>query len=264
MNQLEKTLSGLKKKGQKFLVPFITAGDPSLAVTTQLIKTIEASGAAALELGLPFSDPLADGPTIQASYQRALKKGVNLDGIFKMLKKLKGQVSIPLILMGYYNLIYHYGLNRFARTAKACGVSGIIIPDLPPEEAGDWLKVAKKSDLCPIFLVSPVSSKARIKMVARISRGFIYYVSLTGTTGARAKLPPDIAGYIKAIKRLTKKPVCVGFGISKPAQVKALSRIADGVIVGSALVKLINHVIPAPAGIHKVGTFIKSLAKAAQ
>lgn len=271
MNILEKKLSRLKRAGQAALIPFITAGDPSLAVTADLIKVIQDSGAAALELGVPFSDPLADGPTIQASYQRAVDKKIDLDGIFRMLKKLKSktlkankQITIPLVLMAYYNLLFHYGLSRFAQKAAACGISGVIVPDLPPEEAADWLKAAKKYDLCPIFLVSPVTPKARIKQIVRLSRGFIYYVSLTGTTGARAKLPTDIAEHIKAIKRLTNKPVCVGFGISKPSQVKELSKVADGVIVGSALVKLVDNKRRSRNILRRsVGSFISKLASAA-
>ncbi len=219
------------------------------------------SGADIIELGIPFSDPLADGPIIQAASQRALRNGVNLKGIFSLMERLKG-IDIPLVLMGYFNPIFQYGLKDFARDCHRNGIDGVIIPDLPPEEAGLWIGEARRMNLDTIFLIAPTSPPERIRLVARCSRGFIYYVSVTGVTGAREKLPEELELAVKRIKGHSRKPVVVGFGISSPEQAKWVSRFADGVIVGSAIVKIIEENLNHPDLIARAGDFVSSFAKA--
>ena len=240
-NRIEEKFKKLKKAKKKAFVVYIMAGDPNIEATRKLVLGLDKIGVDIVELGVPFSDPLADGPTIQAASQRALKNKINLDNIFNLVKRIRKSSQIPLALMTYYNLVFKYGESGFLQKAKQSGVDGIIIPDLIPEEAGNIIGCAKKLKLSTIFFLAPTSSNKRIKLVSKLSSGFIYYVSLTGVTGARKKLSSDLSLKLKKIKRLTKKPVCVGFGISKVSQVKQASRISDGVIVGSAIVKNIQN-----------------------
>ncbi|MFA5840273.1 MAG: tryptophan synthase subunit alpha [Candidatus Margulisiibacteriota bacterium] len=219
------------------LITFITAGDPALAQTEKLIFVLEKAGADIIELGIPFSDPLADGPVIQASHLRALKKNVTLDQVFKLVAKVRKKSQIPLCFMLSYNLVLQYGTDKFYTDAEKHGVNGIIIPDLPPEELGDW---SRESGVANIFLVAPTSSDRRIKLVADSSSGFIYLISTTGITGKRTKLAQNMQETIGRIKSYTKLPVAVGFGITTPAQAAEVSQIADGVIVGSAIVNLVG------------------------
>ena len=242
-------------------MPFIVAGDPDLGTTEALALRMAECGADIIELGVPFSDPLADGPTIQAGSQRALKNGVNLKEIFRMAERLKG-ISTPLVLMTYFNPVFQHGLKSFAEDCLRHGIDGVIIPDLPPEEAGPWIKEAKSFKLDTIFLLAPTSSSERIKLASRSSRGFLYYVSVTGVTGTRGKLPDELETAIGEIRKFSQKPVSVGFGISTPDQVKEASCIADGVIVGSAIVKMIEENLKEPDLITKVGGFVASLAEA--
>jgi len=220
------------------------------------------SGVDLIELGIPFSDPLADGPTIQRASQRALSNGVNTGAILKMVRSVRKKINLPLVFMTYYNLVAHYGLGKFVKDSKASGVDGIIIPDLPPEEGQELSKVSKKEDFSVIFLAAPTSTKDRLKVISDKSTGFIYYVSLTGVTGARKKLPKDVISHVKSLKRITKKPICVGFGISEPKQAKRIANVADGVIVGSALIKIIEKNLKNKVLYKKVSNFAKSLKKA--
>lgn len=236
MNRIDQKFKELNKRKKKAFIAFITAGDPSLAVTEQLVLALEKAGADIVELGVPFSDPLADGPTIQASSQRALQKGVSLNKILNLVASIRRKSKIPIALMTYYNPVFHFGEREFINKAKQAGVDGIIVPDLPAEEAGGLIKLAKKSDIATIFFIAPTTTTKRIKQIVKKSTGFIYYVSLTGVTGARRELPKEIVSHVRLVKRLTRTPVCVGFGVSTPVQVKAISRFADGVIVGSAIV----------------------------
>lgn len=240
MNRIDALFKTLKKKRKKAFIVYITAGDPSLRATEKLIVELERSGADLVELGIPFSDPLADGPTIQKASQRALARGVNIKSILRMVRQARKKVKLPLVFMTYYNLVLHYGLGKFVKDSVASGADGIIIPDLPPEEANGLINATKKKDFATIFLAAPTSTKKRLKNIAAKSKGFIYYVSLTGVTGAREKLPQDIVKNVRSLKRITKKPVCVGFGVSTPTQAKKISRLADGVIVGSAVIKVIE------------------------
>ena len=236
MTRIERVFRRLKAEGEKALIPFITAGDPDLAVTKALALTLAAKGADLLELGIPFSDPLADGPTIQAASNRAVQGGVHLQDVLQLAGELRRETEIPLILMGYYNPILQYGLEKTALEAAARGVDGFIIPDLPSEEAGPWRAAAKKAGVAAIFLAAPTSGAARIRHLGRLTRGFLYYVSVTGITGARTELPADLAAALKEVRALVKCPLAVGFGISTPAQVAALAPYVDGVVVGSAIV----------------------------
>lgn len=259
-NRIDKKFVELKRKKKKAFIAFIMAGDPSLAVTGTLISELEKSDVDIVELGVPFSDPLADGPTIQRASERALRKRVNLDSVFNLVKAVRVHTEIPIVFLTYYNLILHYGLSRFIDSARYSGVDGVVIPDLPPEESLELRRIAAKSSVALIHLAAPTSSDKRLKNIAVSSTGFIYYVSLTGTTGARKKLPKEITSSLNRIHRITKKPVCVGFGISTPAQVKAISKSADGVIVGSAIIKVIEKNIGKKDLVKKVGRFVRGLS----
>jgi tryptophan synthase alpha chain len=212
-------------------------------------------------LGVPFSDPLADGPTIQSASQRALQNGVNLKDIFSLTERLKG-IDAPLVLMTYFNPVFRYGIREFAEGCQRSGVDGVIIPDLPPEEAGPWIQEARRTGLDTIFLIAPTSPPGRIRLVSRCTRGFIYYVSITGVTGTRQKLPEELELAVKGIKEQSKKRVAVGFGVSTPEQAKAISLFADGVIVGSAIVKIIEENLKNPELTDRVRDFVSSFAKA--
>ncbi len=262
VSRLSRVFSELKSVRRPALVPFLTAGDPDIETTGKLVLELEKRGADIIELGIPFSDPLADGPTIEASSRRALERGIQIKTILQLVKSLREKTQIPLVLMSYYNPIYQYGLEKFSRDAATAGVDGVIISDLPPEEAADWKKAASGVGLDTIFLVAPTSTEERIKTIIASSSGFIYYVSVTGTTGARRTLPSGLLSSLKRIKQKTKKPVAVGFGVSMPEQVRRLSQWADGIIVGSALVRVIEENIGKPTLISAAGDFIASMRKA--
>jgi len=259
MNRIAKKFQKLQRQGKKAFIAYIMAGDPSLAVTKKLILELENKGVDIIELGVPFSDPLADGPTIQKASERGLKSRTTLTSVFNLVRNARRETQMPIVLMLYYNLVFHYGLKRFVEMAVRSGIDGAIIPDLPPEESKELRDIAKKRKLSIIHLLAPTSSMERIKNIAAISTGFIYYVSLTGTTGARSKLPEGLSENLRKIKKITKKPVCAGFGISTRGQVKAVSKINDGVIVGSAIVKVIEKNIGKKDLVKKVGNFIRIL-----
>jgi tryptophan synthase alpha chain len=261
VSKIDRTFDALKNRGQSALIPFIMAGDPDLETTEVLVSKMVEAGADIVELGVPFSDPLADGPTIQSASQRALRNGTNLKEILYLTERLKG-ITVPLVLMTYFNPVFKYGLKEFAEDCQKSGVSGVIIPDLPPEEAGPWVEEARRARLDTIFLIAPTSSPERIKVVSRCSRGFIYYVSVTGVTGTRERLPEELELTVKGIKEQTRKRVAVGFGISTPEQAKGISHFADGVIIGSAIVKMIEENLTNPELPDRVGDFVTSLAKA--
>ena len=242
MSRLADTFTSLRKAGRKALVTFITAGDPHLDVTEALIPALAASGADVIELGVPFSDPMADGPTIQLSSERALGSGTTLSGILTMVKSVRRQTQVPIVLMGYFNPILAYGLERFAVDAAAAGVDGVLLVDLPPEEAGQFKVCADRQGLDIIFLLTPTSDAGRIETVARRARGFIYYVSVTGVTGVRSGVEESVFSNVAAIRERTSVPVVVGFGIASPEQAASVAASgADGVVVGSAIVKLFEQ-----------------------
>lgn len=240
MSRIGKRFRAIQKKQGKAFIPYIMAGDPSLARTRELVKILEDCGADIIELGVPFSDPLADGPTIQQAAQRALKQGVTLASVIDFVADLRKTTQIPLVIMTYYNLIFKYGDERFIRDATAAGIDGMIIPDLPPDEAGDIMGYAHSAGFDIIFLLAPTSTPQRIRKVARASGGFIYYVSITGITGNRLTLDPEVGRHIADIRQAGKKPVAIGFGVSTPEEAAAVAGYADGVIVGSAIVKRVN------------------------
>jgi len=262
MNRIDKKFKELKKENKTASVVYVTAGDPFLAVTKKIVFKLEDSGADIIELGVPFSDPLADGPTIQAASARALKNKTSLKGIISLVRELRKKTDIPLVFMMYYNSIFRFGVEKFVRAAKSSGVDGVIVPDLPPEEAGDLINISKKSGFATIFLLAPTSTKKRMQLISKHSTGFIYYVSSTGVTGVRKKLPVEIKGHIGQIKKITNKPVCIGFGISSPKQAKAMAELSDGVIVGSAVVKIIEKNLNKKDLVEKVGRFVKGLSNA--
>ena len=262
MNRIKKTFNRLKKSKKKAFIAYITAGYPSLSATEKIVLELERAGVDIIEIGVPFSDPMADGLTIQKSSERSLKSGTTLKKILKVVNNIRKRSGIPLVLMSYLNPVYSYGMKEFVRDAVRCGVDGVIFPDLPPEEAAEFEKPIKGKEFYIIFLASPTSTPGRIKLIAKHSKGFIYYVSLTGVTGARDYLSPSISRNIKRIKRITNKPVCVGFGISNEEQARKISRIADGVIVGSAIVKVIGKYSKKKILYKEVGKFANRLAKA--
>lgn len=237
MNRIEKVFKKLKAQNKKAFIPYIMAGDPSLEKTGEIVLMFEECGADIVELGVPFTDPLADGPTIQRAAERALKNGVTLKKVIAIVKDLRQKTKIPLVLMTYYNPVFKYGEKRFIADAKDAGVDGVIIPDLPPDEAGEFTRLAKNAAIASIFLLAPTSTEDRIKKVARASTGFIYYVSITGITGAQLLLDGSIEKSINGIHRITDKPVAVGFGVSTPDEAKAVAGVSDGVVIGSAIVK---------------------------
>ena len=258
MTRIDRVFKRLKARGEGALIPFITAGDPDLATTRALALEMAARGADLLELGIPFSDPLADGPIIQAASNRALRMGVHLKEVLQVAGALRRETEIPLILMGYYNPILQYGLERTVQEAAALGVDGFIIPDLPPEEAGPWRLAAAKAGVAAIFLAAPTSGDERIHRIGRLTRGFLYYVSVTGITGARRELPPELIAALREVRSLVKCPLAVGFGISSPEQVARLATYVDGVVVGSAIVQRVAR-LKGQKLIKEVGEFIAAL-----
>lgn len=239
-NPIEVGFDNLRKEGKKTLIPYITFKLPSLEATHSIIKELFLRGANFIELGLPFSDPLADGIVIQEANAYVLSKySVSLEEIFLFSKELKEELAkLVIILMSYYNPIYSFGLEKFFYTAQKSGVEGIIIPDLPPEEAKEVMELAKDANIGVSFLVAPTTSVMRMRLISKSTTGFIYYVSLTGTTGMRDTLA-DIKPHLTKLRSLTTKPICVGFGISKREHVEKIWEIADGAIVGSALIDII-------------------------
>ncbi|MHB8173042.1 MAG: tryptophan synthase subunit alpha [Nitrospirota bacterium] len=255
MSRIETKLAKLKREGRAAFIPYIMTGDPDLKTTARIILELERSGADIVELGVPFSDPLADGPTIQRAAIRALKQKVNLKKVFAMVREIREKSETPIILMLYYNLIHKYGEEKFTIDSSNAGVDGFIVPDLPPEEGSSLTGHCESRGLDLIFLLAPTSDDDRIKLVAKSGSGFIYYVSLTGVTGARASMSTGIDKAVRKIKRMSKKPVCVGFGISNPEQAGEMAKIADGVIVGSAIVGKIEKAASPEEAVREAGKF---------
>lgn len=255
MNSITSVFNNLKKDNKKALIPYIMAGDPSLEETEQHVYALEESGADLIELGVPFSDPLADGPTIQRASERALLNGVTLKKVIALVHKVREKSSIPLIVMTYYNPVFKYGQEQFIKDAVHAGINGVIIPDLIPDEAEQFIAFARKAELATIFLLAPTSNNKRIKIVAQAATGFIYYVSLTGVTGSELTIDYALKNSIDAIKAVTDKPIAVGFGISNPEQAAQAAKFCDGVIIGSAIVKLI-------AQGHDIKDFVRSIKEA--
>jgi tryptophan synthase alpha chain len=237
MTGIERIASSFQAPGTAFM-PYAVLGYPTPELSLQVVQALVAAGADLLELGVPFSDPLADGPTIQAATQRALEQGVSVADCISMVAELRTRgVETPALLMGYVNPILAYGIQRFVTDSAAAGVDGFIVPDLPPEEAGELEAACRRHGLALVYLLAPTSPPARIELVAKKSQGFIYLVSLTGVTGARNALPPGLADFVARVRSVTRKPLAVGFGIGSGEQARAVAQLTDGVIVGSALVQ---------------------------
>jgi tryptophan synthase alpha chain len=228
------------KSDYKALIAYLTVGYPDLEATEKAAIALAGNGADIIELGIPFSDPLADGTTIQKASHRALQNGVTLQTCFEMAGKLHQEIATPLVFMTYYNPVYNFGLDAFCRKCAEVGVSGLIVPDLPPEEGRALEAVTRKSKLDLIYLLAPTSHTDRIKLVAERSQGFIYLVSVTGVTGTRDSLPDNLEAFITRVRKVTNKPLCIGFGISTAEQARQIAGIADGVIVGSRIIQLIE------------------------
>lgn len=235
-----------RKEKRKLFCVFLTLGYPNIAATERLILSSEKAGVDIIELGFPFSDPLADGPTIQYSSEQALKKNVSIKDAFSLVRRIRQKGSkVPILFFGYFNPVFSYCGKDFARDAKDAGMDGLIIPDLPPEEEPEFQKECLRRGLHFVQLVAPTTADKRAKMLVKKSQGFIYYVSLRGVTGARKVLPADLKAHLAKLKRMTAKPVLAGFGISTPEQARAISRMSDGVIVGSAVIEHLKRGIPA-------------------
>lgn len=245
-------------------MPFITAGDPDLEFTAALIQELAARGCHICEVGVPYSDPIADGPVIQASYTRALNKKIKLAGILQTLASVTKQLTMPCVTMVSYAIIYRHGLARYVADAKAAGVAGAIVPDLLVEEADELSAICRKEDFSLIQLVTPTTPRERAVRIANSSSGFLYYVSVTGITGERTKLPPELLDNVSWLREQTPLPICIGFGISQPEHVKLLAPVADGLIVGSAIVRRIADAGSKPRAdvLKEVGDYAATLLAA--
>jgi tryptophan synthase alpha chain len=241
MGRIQQKFNDLKKRGDKALVAYLTAGDPDLETTMALITALDEAGVDVLEIGVPFSDPTADGPTIQAASQRSLQKGTTLSAIFHMLETVRKFTEIPIVLFGYYNPIFIYGTERFAKQAKKSGVDGILVVDLPPEESRELRQYTDRADIDFISLIAPTTSSERIGKISQKATGFLYYVSITGVTGTQKPVVSNIKKEMNRIRKQTTMPVVVGFGISTPEQAAEIALHAEGVVIGSAFVRLIEE-----------------------
>lgn len=241
MDRLAQRLDTLRQQNDKALVTFITAGDPDLGTTEEMIRLLADAGADIIELGVPFSDPMADGPTIQLASERALAAGTTLGRILATVTSVRTSLDTPIILMGYLNPIHAYGYERFCRDATQAGVDGVLLVDMPPEESEEFLRYASLSGLNVVFLLTPTSDESRIATVASLGRGFVYYVTVTGVTGVRQGTSGTLGAELAEVRRKIHLPVMAGFGISTPQQAAEVAAMADGVVVGSAIVKLFEQ-----------------------
>ncbi|MCA9101171.1 MAG: tryptophan synthase subunit alpha [Pirellulales bacterium] len=262
MSKIDECFAKLRAEGKKAFVPFITAGDPDLATTEALIRELASRGASICEVGIPYSDPIADGPVIQASYTRALDAGVKLADIFAMLKRASAEVDIPLLTMVSYSIVLRHGPQQYVDDAVAAGVSGLIVPDLPVDESSALASICRKADLGLVHLVTPTTPKERAVRIARASTGFLYYVSVAGITGERRELPAELVENVRWLAAQTDVPVCIGFGISTPEHVRQLSPVADGLIVGSAIVRRVGESGAGEATVKAVGEYVAELLAA--
>jgi tryptophan synthase alpha chain len=241
VSRIGERLARRKAEGRPAFVAFLTAGDPSLERTVRAARELDAAGVDVLELGVPFSDPLADGPVVQRASERALAKGVRLGEVLETVRRIRRACALPLLLFSYFNPLLQRGLGSLAREAKEAGVDGVLATDLPPEEAGEWIAAARAEELDTVFLAAPTSPPERLRRVAEASRGFVYAISRTGVTGERQSLSEDARPLVERLRALTSVPVALGFGISTPQQVGEAAALADAVVVGSALVRFLEE-----------------------
>jgi len=261
VSRIAPAFAALRARVEVALVPFFTAGDPDLATTRDLVRAAVAEGADAIELGIPFSDPMADGPVLQRSAARALAAGTTLPRVLELVAELRREMAQPIVLFGYYNPLFRYGVERIARDAAAAGADGFLCVDLPPEEAGDLRTAARAVALDVIALLAPTTPPARVRTIARAASGFLYFVSVLGTTGARAELPAELPDLVRRARAITDLPLGVGFGVSRPEQAAWIAGFADAVIVGSALARLVEEGDPSGAA-GRVATFVAALRAA--
>ena len=255
MSRISSVFSQPKRKA---LIAYVTVGYPSVDATQKIVPLLASSGCDLVELGIPFSDPLADGATIQKASYMALQNGTTPESCLKAAAEIRRRIKTPLVFMTYYNPVLNYGLEKFCRECAASGINGLIVPDLPPEEGTELENTAKKHELDMIYMLAPTSTDERIREAGKRSRGFIYLVSITGVTGAREELPPELESFITRVRKYTKQSLCVGFGISTAAQARRLAKAADGVIVGSRLIQLIEE----DASLSSLKRFIVDLRRA--
>ncbi len=261
MSHIKNAILSVNEKREAALIPFLTAGFPDTDIFVDLALAILDAGGDLLEIGIPFSDPLADGPTIQASSQVALSNGINVSKTLNLCREIRKKTDKPLIIMTYINPVLAYGLKEFARSCRETGIDGVIIPDLPPEEASEWKRYAREEGVDTIFLMAPTTNKERFPLINGYTSGFIYYVSTTGVTGSTNKLPDELVQKLENVRKLSRWPVAVGFGISTPEQVAMLAPHADGIIVGSAIIREIQKT-PKNKVIEVIKTMIKDLKAA--
>lgn len=261
MSRIDDLFADLRRRQHKAFMPFVTAGDPDLDFTAEVIRELDRRGCSMCEVGIPYSDPIADGPVIQASYTRALAKKIKLREILAMLSRVSRDVKMPLVTMVSYAIVYRYGLEKYVVEAKAAGVSGAIVPDLLVEESAQLAAICKQADFNLIQLVTPTTPRDRAVRIAQSSTGFLYYVSITGITGERTELPPALLENVGWLRTQTQLPICIGFGISQPEHVKLLAPVADGLIVGSAIVRRVAEAAtkPRPAVLTDVGAYATTL-----
>jgi tryptophan synthase alpha chain len=262
MSRIDRHFAALRERGETALIPFLTAGDPDLGVTESLVRAMAEAGADAVEIGVPFSDPTAEGPTIQRSSERALRAGVSLRNVLQLVKSLRGDLEIPLILMGYANNFLALGDAPFVESAAQVGVDGTIIVDLPPEEGESFFAAEEAAGIDAILLAAPTTTPERLGMLAERTRGFLYYVSLTGVTGARDRVAGDVEEGVRRAQAAGPRPVCVGFGISTPEHAAQIGRYADGVVVGSAIVDRIESAAAPDEAVESVARFVGELKTA--
>ncbi len=259
MSRITQRFKALRARGERALIPFITAGDPDLETTEALVLALEDAGADLIEIGVPFSDPIAEGPVIQRASERALSRGTSLRQVLELVSRLRDRVEVPLLLMGYVNPIFAMGAVNFAEAASQVGVDGIIVPDLPPEEGNDLYSASSAAGVDPVLLASPTTTPERFRLLAEKTRGFLYYVSLTGVTGTRTSLAGGIEDGVRAAKANGDIPVCVGFGVSSPEHAREIGAYADGVVVGSAIVERVERAPDGAAAVADVSAFVAEL-----
>jgi len=260
-HEIAATFERLKREGKKAFIPYITAGDPDLETTVELVPELERSGSTIIELGIPFSDPLADGPTIQRASERALSRGYRLADYLAAVKHVRSRSAVPIVLFSYFNPVMQYGMENLARNARAAGVNGVLITDMTPEEAAGYRACMESEGIDAIFLVAPTSSPARIRKIVECARGFVYIVSRTGVTGAHDRLSESVMPTVQRVREATDLPIAVGFGISRPEHVQTVWSIADGAVVGSAIVGEIEKHAGSPGLVAHVGEFCRWLTQ---
>ena len=264
MSAIDELFEQLRSSGRKAFMPFVTAGDPDLKFTAEVIRELAARGSSLCEVGIPYSDPIADGPVIQASYTRALDKNVRVAEILDTLGRLTPELSLPIVTMLSYAIVYRRGLQRYVADAKAAGVAGLIVPDLPVEESLPLAEICRREDVSLIQLITPLTPRDRALQIAQRTTGFIYYVSVTGITGERTELPKEIVENVGWLREQTPLPICIGFGVSRPEHIRTLSPVADGLIVGSAIVRRVAETADKPREnvLAEIGDYVGELLSA--